>query len=98
MAQGTIAPDKKSNNLQTVVGEGALSSGTLAIVTGLSTIIGVVVALKDASAPGVTTSVLTYGVSGGTVTAYGWKVTGSGDTTLVAATDADLVSYTIVGY
>ena len=98
MAQATIAPEKKSGNLKIVAGEGTLSSGSVAIVTGLSTILSAIVTLKDASAPGVTTSVVTYGISGGTVTVYGWKVTASGNATLVAASDADVVSYVIAGY
>jgi hypothetical protein len=98
MAQVKIDPSKKANNARIVAGEGTLSSGSVAIATGLSTVVSVNVSLKDATAPGVTTSVVSYGVSGGTVTLYGWKVTGSGDATLIAATDADVVSYSVVGY
>jgi predicted RecA/RadA family phage recombinase len=67
------------------------------IVTGLTTIDSVQLTLKKNSAPGVGTSSLTYDVSGGTVNVYAWKVTATGDTTLIASTGTETFSYTIRG-
>jgi len=96
---GTIAPEKKSSNEVTVAGEIALdASNPTPIVTGLSTITGVGIALKLAVTPGVLTSIITYGISGGTVNLYAWKVTSSSVTTLIASTGTETVGYVITGY
>ena len=90
---------KKSNNTQTVGGETALDgSNPTAVSTELSTITSVALTIANSSAPGVGTSILTYAVSGGTLSIYAWKVTSSSDTTLVASTGTETVSYVVVGY
>ncbi len=67
------------------------------IVTGFKTITAVFLSLKDVASPGVLASVLTYGVSGGTVNVYAWKVTNSTTTTLVADTGTKTFSAMIWG-
>jgi hypothetical protein len=79
-------------------GETALDgSNPTPITTGLTTITGVAVTLKSTSAPGVGTSVVTYGMSGGTLNLYGWKVTSSADTTLIASTGTETVGWVAIG-
>ena len=90
---------KLANNTETIGGETTLDgSNPTAVSTGLSTITGVTLTLEGSSTPGVGTSILTYAVSGGTLSIYAWKVTSSSDTTLVASTGTEDVSYTVVGY
>ena len=91
---------KKTSNTRSVGGETTLDgSNPTAVSTGLSTITGVTLTLASSSAPGVSTSILTYAVSGCTLSIYAWKVTSSSDTTLVASTDSSsTVSYVVVGY
>jgi predicted RecA/RadA family phage recombinase len=85
--------------LRMVVGEIALDgSNPTPVATGLSAIVGAVVALKTASAPGVGTSIVTYNTSGGTLNLYGWKVTANNDTTLIASTGTETVGYAAWGY
>ena len=80
---------KKTSNTRIVGGETTLDgSNPTAVSTGLSTITGVTLTIATASAPGV----------GGTLSIYAWKVTRSSDTTLVASTGTETVSYTVVGY
>lgn len=100
MANYTVAPEKKASNLRMVAGEIALDgSNPTPVATGLNTILGAVVTLKDdGSAPGVGTSQFTYAVSGGTLNIYAWKVTGSGDATLIASTGTETVGYVAIGY
>jgi hypothetical protein len=96
---GTIAPEKKSSGEFVVAGEVALDgSNPTPVVTGFDVITGVSLALKGTSAPGVGTSVLTYGISGGTLNIYAWKVTNSTTTTLVASTGTETVGYVVTGY
>ena len=90
---------KKTSNTRIVGGETTLDgSNPTAVSTGLSTITSVTLTIANASAPGVGTSILTYAVSGGTLSIYAWKVTASGNATLVASTGTETVSYTVVGY
>lgn len=49
------------------------------------------------TAPGVTTTTYTYDVTGSVVTIYAWKPTSTSNPSLVAATDASVVSYEIIG-
>lgn len=96
---GTIAPEKKSRGEYIVTGEVALDgSNPTAVASGFDTITGVALALKNTSTPGVGTSILTYGISGGTLNIYAWKVTSSSVTTLVASTGTETVGYIISGY
>lgn len=67
------------------------------VTTGLTTIVAVAVSIKSAVAPGVGTSVVTYGTSGGTLNLYGWKVTGAGDTTLIASAGTETVGWIALG-
>ena len=79
-------------------GEIALDgSNPTPVTTGLTTIVSAAVALKGTSAPGVGTSIVTYGVSGGTLNIYAWKPTGSGDCTLIASTGTETVGWVAIG-
>ena len=99
MAQRTIAPETKSSRERIVAGEIALdASNPTPVVTGLSIITGVGLALKGTATPGVGTSILTYGVSGGTLDIYAWKVTSSSVTTLIASTGTETVGYVVTGH
>lgn len=83
----------------------AIAAGTVAldgsnptdVATGLTTILGASVSLEGTSAPGDNTSVLTYGISGGTLSIYAWKNTGGTDPTLQASTGTENVSYVCFG-
>ena len=98
MAEVILNPEKKSTNARMVCGEVALDgSNPTDIESGLSTVVSVNLNISNSSAPGVGTSVLTYSASGGTVSVYAWKVTSSSDTTLVASTGTETVSYCICG-
>lgn len=99
MSQETFSPDTKSSNLKFVAGEVALDgSNPTPIETGLTTIVGVGLALKGSSAPGDNTSVLTYNAVGGRLDVYAWKNTSGTDPTLVASAGAETVSYVVMGY
>ena len=90
---------KKTSNTRIVGGETTLDgSNPTAVSTGLSTITGVTLTISNGSAPGVGTSVLTYTVSGGTLSIFAFKPTSSSNPTLVASTGTETVSYTVVGY
>jgi hypothetical protein len=79
-------------------GEVALDgSNPTAVVTGLKTITAVGLALKGTAAPGVGTSVLTYSQTNGTLNIYAWKVTASGNATLIASTGTETVSWVAIG-
>lgn len=79
-------------------GETALDgSNPTAAATGLTSIVACAVGLKGSSAPGVGTSVITYATSSGTLSLYAWKVTASGDATLVASTGTETVGWVCVG-
>jgi len=101
MAEVVLAPDSKSSRTKVVAGEVALDGAnpTPVDVAGkLSTVVSVHVSLKNGSAPGVGTSVLTYDIDGTTVNVYAWKVTASGDATLIASTGTETISYQIIGH
>jgi hypothetical protein len=65
--------------------------------TGLTTIVAAAVSLKGTAAPGVGTSVVTYGTSSGTLNLYGWMPTATGDCTLIASTGTETVGWVAVG-
>lgn len=67
------------------------------VTTGLTTITSCSLTIKTTSAPGVSTSVLTYGSSAGTLNMYGWKVTATGDATLIASTGTDTIGWVCAG-
>jgi hypothetical protein len=102
MAQVIVSPETQSNRLKIVAGEVALdgSNPTNVDLSAIfqSTVVAVAVGVKNASAPGVGTSVVTYNISGRTVSLYGWKVTAVDDATLVASTGTDTITYLAVGY
>lgn len=79
-----------------IAGEAAVTA-SVAITTPFRYIDSVAVTLKTGTAPGVNSSVFTYNVSGNVVTIYAWKVTASGDATLIAGTTEATVGYTIIG-
>jgi hypothetical protein len=79
-------------------GETALGgSNPTAVTTGLTNIAACSLTIKLGSAPGVGTSVVTYGTSGGTLNMYGWKVTNSSTTTLIASTGTETVGWVCLG-
>ena len=100
MAEATLSPNiGPSTNTVVVGGETTLDgSNPTAVSTGLSTITGVTLTISNGSAPGVGTSVLTYTVSGGTLSIFAFKPTSSSNPTLVASTGTETVSYPVVGY
>ena len=68
------------------------------VETGLNTIVGATVALGGSVAPALDPSQVTCAFSGGTLSIYAWKVTASGDATLIASTNsARTVNWTAVG-
>jgi len=79
-------------------GETALGgSNPTAVTTGLATITGCSLTMKATAAPGVGTSVVTYCSSSGTMNMYGWKVTATGDATLIASTGTETIGWVCVG-
>ncbi len=79
-------------------GETALDgSNPTPVVTGLTTIIAFVCTLKGSAAPGVGTSSLTFTFTGGTASVYAWKVTATGDCTLIASTGTETFDWIAVG-
>ena len=79
-------------------GETALDgSNPTPVATGLATITACTLTIKTASAPGVSTSVVTYGSSGGTLNMYGWKPTSNADPTLIASTGTDTIGWLCFG-
>lgn len=79
-------------------GETALdASNPTPATTGLTTITGCAASIKLATAPGVGTSVVTYGSSSGTLNLYGWKVTSSSDNTLIASTGTETIGWVCIG-
>jgi len=87
-----------ANGYKLARGEATLDgSNPTPIASGLATIIACGASLKGSVAPGVGTSVLTTVLSGTTVNVYGWKVTSTSDTTLVASTGTDAFYWWAVG-
>lgn len=85
-------------NRKVMCGETALDgSNPTPVVTGLTTIISFVATLKGSAAPGVGTSKLTAVISSGTANVYAWKVTGAGDTTLIASAGTESFYWVAVG-
>lgn len=68
------------------------------ISTGLGEIIGASASLVGSTAPGVGTSIITCVPSvNGILNLYAWKVTGTGDATLIASTGTETVAWTAIG-
>lgn len=79
-------------------GETALDgSNPTPVATGLTTVVSFVAMLKGTATPGVSTSILTYDISGATVNVYAWKVTSSADATLIASTGTETFAWIAVG-
>jgi hypothetical protein len=72
-------------------------SNPTAIATGLTTVTGFSATLQGSAAPGLGTSALTHTISSGTVSVYAWKPTGAGDTTLIASTGTETISWVAFG-
>lgn len=95
--QGTDKTAALASVLRESAGSGALSAGTLIASTGLTSVTSCSATLQESSAPGVSTSTITYTASGGTVTFYGWKPTSSGNPTLIATTGTETVGWRCAG-
>ena len=70
------------------------------VTTGLATVVSAMVTLEGSAAPGVGTSVLTQATTNwatGALAVYAWKVTGSGDATLIASTGTETFDWIAVG-
>lgn len=81
-----------------VRGETALDgSNPTPVATGLSSIAACTVSIKSTATPGVSTSVVTYGTSSGTLNLYGWTVTNSSTTTMIASTGTDTIGWICFG-
>lgn len=92
------APSAVAAGYKIARGESALGgSNPTAVTSGLSTIVACSVSLKLTTAPGVGTSLVTYGSSSGTLNLYGWKVTNSSTTTMIASTGTETVGWVCVG-
>lgn len=84
-------------------GEVTLDGGNpTPISTGLATVVACTVTDKRSTAPGVDPTAFTVdyggGVAAGTVNVYAWKITATGDGTLVASTDSDdVISWIAIG-
>jgi hypothetical protein len=79
-------------------GETALDgAGGTTAATGLTSIVACAATMKISTSPGLSTQVLTYGTSGGTLTLYPWKPTGAGDVTLIASDGTQTVGWVCIG-
>src|SRR5579872_932323 len=75
-------------------GETALGgTNPTTVTTGLSTLASCVLTIKESATPGVGTTVVTYTTSAGTLSMYGWKVTNSSTTTLIASTGTETIGW-----
>ena len=79
-------------------GETALDgSNPTPVATGLTTVVAFVATLKGTATPGVSTSVLTYDISGATVNVYAWKPTSTSVPTLIASTGTESFGWIAIG-
>lgn len=92
---GALAETER-NGKELACGETAVTA-SVDITTEFANIDAVVITHNTGSAPGVNSSHFSYSVSDNVVTIYAWKVTASGDATLVAGTTETNVSYVIIG-
>lgn len=63
-------------------------SNPTAVTTDLTTVIAATVTLKATAAPGVDPTTFSVGYSGSTLNIYAWKITATGDGTLIASTNS----------
>lgn len=99
-AQINLLADGVAAGYKIARGETALDgSNPTPVDTGLATVIAFTATLKGTAAPGVGTSVLTANIAGaaGNVNVYAWKVTATGDATLIASTGTESFYWTAVG-
>ncbi len=70
------------------------------VTTGLTTVVAATVSLEGTAAPGVGTSVLTIASTNyatGALAVYAWKVTATGDATLIASTGTENFEWIAIG-
>jgi hypothetical protein len=60
----------------------------VALAPYMSACLGGVVSMEGATAPGVDPTAVTSAASGSTLNVYAWKITATGDGTLIASTNA----------
>lgn len=98
-AQGVLsAVVTGSSTANKLLGGSSAATGSVAIATGLTTILGFAVSPVAATASTANAGVvLTATASGGTLTIRRWKHTGVASPTLVTATVAGTVSWIAVG-
>ncbi len=100
---GVLDSNKKASNERMESGSVALdASNPTTVTTTLSTITACGVNLQGSAAPGLGTSIVTSLKANldeaSTVAIYAWKVTGAGDTTLIASTGTETVDWWATGY
>lgn len=70
------------------------------VTTGLATVVAAVAMLEGTAAPGVGTSILTIASTNyatGALAVYAWKVTATGDCTLIASTGTENFEWVAIG-
>lgn len=72
-------------------------SNPTSVAHGLTTCLSAQVQLVGSAAPGVGTSVLTCVINGANIDVYAWKVTATGDATLIASTGTETFNWQAVG-
>lgn len=105
MAAGDVTIEFNSGRsirgLRMISGVVTLDGGNptpIALASYLREVKGAVVSWRTSSAQALDPTTVTAVVSGTTVNVYAWKVTGAGDTTLIASTNnANLVSFVAWG-
>ena len=104
LSGGVVAGDKllitlePPTGLRVHCGTGTLDGANPTPIThGLGTCLAFTATLVKTSTPGVGTSVLTVNINSTVVDVYAWKVTGAGDTTLIASTGTESFYWIAVG-
>lgn len=93
-----LSPDSKSTKLKLFAGSMALDGSNPTVLTlPFSNVTSVALTLAGSTTPGDSTRVLTYAVSGRTLSIYAWKAAVA-DPTLEASTGTETFSYVVVGY
>ena len=72
-------------------------SNPTSVAHGLTTCLSAHVQLVGSAAPGVGTSLLTCVINGANIDVYAWKVTATGDATLIASTGTETFHWSAVG-
>jgi hypothetical protein len=72
-------------------------SNPTSVAHGLTTCLSAHVQLVGSAAPGVGTSVLTCVINGANIDVYAWKVTATGDATLIASTGTETFNWIAIG-